>query len=71
MNCWHCRRTAVALCKFCGRSVCENHVQTRPYILQLHKPATVTKALVVEDAVWCGDCTPKPNPIDLPELDQM
>jgi len=31
MNCWHCRRTAVATCRFCGRGVCENHVTTRPF----------------------------------------
>ena len=28
-----------------------------------------TKALVVEDALFCGACTPRPSPVDLPELD--
>ena len=73
MDCWHCRRNAVGICRFCGRAVCENHVQTRPYILELYQPVgndagNVPRALVVEDALFCGACTPRPDPIDLPEL---
>jgi hypothetical protein len=30
----------------------------------------MTRALVVEDALFCGACTPRPDPIDLPELDE-
>jgi hypothetical protein len=69
MDCWHCRRTALATCRFCGRAVCEDHVKTLPYILELFKTNDVTKALVVEDAVYCGACTPRPDPLELPELD--
>jgi len=29
----------------------------------------VTRAFVVEDALWCAVCTPRPDPVDLPELD--
>jgi hypothetical protein len=68
MDCWHCRRTAVGTCRFCGRGICENHVQTKAYILELFK-RSVTSALVVEDALYCGACTPRPDPVDLPELD--
>jgi hypothetical protein len=28
----------------------------------------VHEALVVGDAVWCGVCHPKEDPVDLPEL---
>ena len=69
MNCWHCRRTAVATCRFCGRGVCENHVTTRPFILALLERSEPVSALVVEDAVFCGACHPRPNPVNLPELD--
>jgi hypothetical protein len=70
MDCWHCRRTAVGTCRFCGRAICENHVETKPYILELYRnPGQVTKVLVVEDALFCGACTPRPDPLDLPELD--
>jgi hypothetical protein len=70
VDCWQCRRVAVATCRFCGRAVCENHAVTKPYVLELFRGAGTTKALVVEDAIHCGTCTPRPDPIDLPELDE-
>ncbi|MFN8234422.1 MAG: hypothetical protein U0V56_13475 [Actinomycetota bacterium] len=69
MDCWHCRRTAVGVCRFCGRGICEDHVQTAPFVLELFKSTEVTRALVVEDALACGACSPRSDPIDLPELD--
>jgi len=35
----------------------------------LFKSQEVTKVLVVEDALYCGACTPRPDPLELPELD--
>jgi hypothetical protein len=70
VDCWHCRRTAVATCRFCGRAVCEDHVQARPYILEVFRTGGVPKALVVEDAVHCGACTPRPDPLAIPEIDE-
>jgi hypothetical protein len=49
--------------------VCENHAQTRPYILELLERTSPVRALVVDDALACGACHPRPEPIDLPELD--
>ena len=69
MDCFTCRRTAVGSCRFCGRGVCENHLTSRPYILQLHEIAGATQALVVDDALFCGVCHPRPHPVPLPELD--
>jgi hypothetical protein len=40
-----------------------------PFVLELFRPADVTRALVVEDALYCGACSPRPDPLDLPELD--
>ena len=37
MDCWHCKRTAVGACRFCGRGICEDHVEVHPYILELFK----------------------------------
>lgn len=70
MDCWHCRRTAVGTCRFCGRGVCEDHAKTRPFILDVFTRDGRTSALVVEDALHCGHCTPRPNPVDLPDLDE-
>ena len=69
MDCWHCRRGAVGVCRFCGRAVCVDHVETLPYVLELFRGKDVTRALVVEDALFCGACRPRPDPLDLPELD--
>jgi hypothetical protein len=44
-------------------------VQTQPYILEVFKTNEVTRTLVVEDALSCGACTPRPEPLPLPELD--
>jgi len=68
MDCWHCKSSAVGVCRFCGRAVCENHAKTRPFILDVYRGDTTTKALVVEDALHCGACHPRPDPIELPEL---
>jgi hypothetical protein len=69
MDCFQCRRTAVGACRFCGRGICENHVQTKPFILALHDIGGKTQALVVDDALYCNACHPRPHPVPLPELD--
>jgi hypothetical protein len=59
----------VGTCRFCGRGICEDHADTQPFVLELFRGKDSTRALVVEDALWCGACSPRPDPIDLPELD--
>jgi hypothetical protein len=59
----------VGVCRFCGRGVCEDHAKTQPFIMELFKTTGVTRSLVVEDALFCGACTPRPEPVELPELD--
>jgi len=69
MNCWHCGRPAHSVCRFCGRAVCKEHAQTLPYIVALyHDEQGVQHALVVADAVYCGICHPKEDPVELPQL---
>jgi hypothetical protein len=68
MDCWTCHRTAVGVCRFCGRGVCENHTTIRPYVLDLFRTEGPVRALLVEDALHCGTCHPRPDPIELPEL---
>jgi hypothetical protein len=41
----------------------------QPFILELFKTTNVTRSLVVEDALFCGACKPRPEPVELPELD--
>ena len=69
MNCIKCDRTAYAACRFCGRAVCKDHVGENPFIVALFKGADeVQKAIVVPDAVWCGICKPREQPVPLPDL---
>jgi len=70
MDCSICRRTAVGVCRFCGRGLCENHAGFRPYILALYTSSQTgrVRSLAVEDALFCGICKPRPDPVDLPEL---
>ena len=71
MDCWHCRKTALGACRFCGRGICEDHTETRPFILSVYRGGAGDKprALVVEDALHCGKCSPRPSPVELTELD--
>ncbi len=69
MNCIHCERTAHATCRFCGRGVCKDHIKTSPFILGLYKGEEgINKAIVVPDAVYCGICNPREQPVALKEL---
>lgn len=70
MDCWHCKTPAVGVCRFCGRGVCADHLTERAYILEVYKGAGSHKAIVVPDALYCGACNPRPDPVDMPELDK-
>ena len=69
MNCIDCNRSAHAACRFCGRAVCQDHMKEAPYIVALYPGEdSVQKAIVVPDAIWCGVCKPREQPVALPEL---
>ncbi len=69
MNCIHCDRSAYAACRFCGRGVCKDHFSEQPYIVGLYQGEDgVPKAIVVADAIFCGLCHPREQPVPLPEL---
>ncbi len=69
MNCWHCDRPGVGVCKFCGRCVCKDHAKTMNYICAAYVDKDgQSKAIVVRDALFCGECRPEPSPIELEEL---
>lgn len=71
MRCWFCDEAARGTCRFCGRGVCAEHGETGPYILDVYRSSARDRAeaLVVEDAVSCGACRPRRQPIPMPELD--
>jgi hypothetical protein len=51
--------------------VCEDHARFGPFLLEVHRSEVRGRAegLVVEDAVICGTCRPRPQPVPMPELD--
>lgn len=71
MTCFFCAKAARGVCRFCGRGLCEDHSTFGPFVLTAtHSESRArTEALVVEDALLCGTCRPRPQPVPLPELD--
>ncbi len=67
MDCWTCEATAVGCCRFCGRGVCREHTRTSPFVLAAYagENGEVMHALVVDDALNCGTCKPRPAPVDI------
>lgn len=71
MNCWHCERPAVGACVFCGRGVCKDHAQSMPHPLSVYRTKEgKLNALVVPDALYCGVCKPKEDPVDISEIEK-
>ena len=70
MNCWHCDRPAHATCLFCGRAVCREHVNSLPHLLAIYQGKDgPPKGLVVPNAVHCGACEPRDDPVSLDVLE--
>ena len=71
MLCWFCPEPARSSCRYCGRGFCAEHARCGPYLLQVSRSETRRRAeaLVVDDAVPCGTCRPRPHAVAMPELD--
>jgi hypothetical protein len=66
VDCWTCERTALGACRFCGRGTCREHARTHSFVVDVFRGKTheTLRALVVEDALHCGVCKPRPDPVD-------
>lgn len=69
MKCWKCEREASAICAFCGVALCTECVKTNRYLTGIAAqgprgwgsiPSQEMDAVIVENAVWCGNCTLTP-----------
>ncbi len=62
MKCIECGSDAVAICKFCGKAVCKEHVKTNLFIsgysAKMGSWNMEKNAVRIEDAIWCGTCHP-------------
>ena len=69
MQCWNCDHQAQGVCRFCGLAVCKDHLSKMPFILAIYVGERQTpKAVTVDDALHCGVCKPRPEPIEMPEI---
>jgi len=63
MKCISCGKEARAICKFCGRAVCEDHIAQRRYVTGYSGVGGLlsfsNNGLSVEEAVWCQKCNPE------------
>ena len=70
MQCWICAGPASASCRFCGRAVCRDDAKTMPFVLEVYESGGTHYGLALEDAVHCGVCKPKPDPVRMDFLDE-
>ena len=69
MKCWFCEEDARAVCSFCGRGVCRDQASKMSSFVAMFLGGNNTpKGLAVADVIWCGECQPQPEPIEMPEL---
>jgi hypothetical protein len=63
MQCWICASPANGTCRFCGRAVCREDAKTHPFVLEVYPSDGNLYGLAVEDALHCGVCKPRPEPV--------
>lgn len=65
VRCWVCDELAHGICRFCGRAVCKDHAKTRSFLFEAWRDGDDLRGLAVQDALFCGVCTPRADPVDL------
>jgi hypothetical protein len=70
MRCWIGGEEAEGVCRFCGRGVCKTHTKTKSFLFEVWQDGNHLRALAVQDALYCGVCQLRPDPIDVDFLVQ-
>ena len=65
MRCWLCGGSAEGICRFCGRAVCKTHARTQAFLFEAWQDRDELLGLAVEDALFCGVCKVRPEPVRL------
>jgi hypothetical protein len=71
LDCWVCGAPASGVCRFCGRAVCRSDAKKQAFVLEVYESAGTHYGLAVEDALHCGVCKPKPDPVLMDFLDEV
>jgi hypothetical protein len=58
------------VCRFCGRAICRSDAKKHVFVLEVYESADTHYGLAVEDALHCGVCKPKPDPVLMDFLDE-
>jgi hypothetical protein len=53
------------VCRFCGRAVCKDHAKTKSFLFEAWAQGESLRGLAVQDALFCGVCNPRADPVDL------
>jgi hypothetical protein len=69
MQCWICASPASGTCRFCGRAVCRDDAKNHPFVLEVYPADGTLYGLAVEDALYCGVCKPKAEPVRMDFLE--
>ena len=70
MECWTCERPAHGVCSFCGRGTCKEHHKVMPNLVTIFEGKNnVKKGVVVDNALFCGECQPREEPVPLEGLE--
>ena len=70
MQCWVCGAPANGVCRFCGRAVCRADAKKHAFVLEVYESGGTHFGLAVEDAIHCGVCKPRPDPVRMDFLDE-
>jgi len=60
-----CGAAAEGVCRFCGRAVCQPHARTRAFLFEVWEQDGELRGLAIEDALYCGVCSPRSQPVGL------
>jgi len=60
-----CGAAAEGVCRFCGRAVCKPHARTRAFLFEAWEQDGELRGLAIEDALYCGVCSPRSQPVGL------
>jgi hypothetical protein len=50
--------------------VCRDDARIHPFVLEVYESGGTHYGLAVEDAIHCGVCKPKPDPVRMEFLDE-
>jgi hypothetical protein len=64
-----CGGSAEGICRFCGRAICKQHARTQAFLFDVWRTSLGLRGLAIDDALWCGVCRPRPEPISVEFLD--